>query len=101
MGPPTHDGGQGDGEAQSQAHLAGHAVPLLRLTEEDDRREEGHDQREDEREAQQSVIGLHHRSVDVEEKHHLEKTSNITDTNVEVGQIHDTATPSLVFIYCM
>lgn len=70
---PTHDGGKAESEAQSQGYLAGHAAPVLRLSEEDDGAEEGHHQREEQRETQQSVVGLRQRGADVHDKHYLEK----------------------------
>lgn len=33
---PTHDRGKAESKAQSQGYLAGHAAPVLRLSEEDD-----------------------------------------------------------------
>lgn len=70
---PTHDGGKAESEAQSQGYLAGHAAPVLRLSEEDDGAEEGHHQREEQRETQQRIVGFRQRSADVHNKHHLEK----------------------------
>lgn len=69
----THNGREAEGEAQSQGHLTGHAAPGLRFAEEDDGAEEGHHQREEQGETQQSIIGLHQRGADVSNKHHLEK----------------------------
>lgn len=69
----THDGGEAESKAQSQAYLAGHAAPVLRLSEEDDGAEEGHHQREEQRETQQSIIGFHQRGAEVQNKHHLER----------------------------
>lgn len=67
----THDGRKTESEAQGQGHLAGHAAPVLGLSEEDDGAEEGHHQREEQRESQQGIIGFHQRSAKVQNKHHL------------------------------
>lgn len=73
IGVPTHERGKAESKAQSQTYLAGHAAPVLRLSEEDDGAEEGHHQREEQREAQKRIIGFHQRGVDVHNKHHLGK----------------------------
>lgn len=68
---PTHDRGKAESKAQSQGYLAGHAAPVLRLSKEDDGAEEGHQQWEEQRETQQSIIGFHQRGANVHNKHHL------------------------------
>lgn len=67
----THDRGEAERKAQRERHLTGHAAPVLRLSKEDDGAEEGHHQGEEQREAQQSIIGFDQRSSYLERKHHL------------------------------
>lgn len=77
----THDGGEAESEAKGQSYLAGHAAPALWLSEEDDGAEEGHNQGEEQREAQQDVIGFDQRRVDVHDEDNLEKSKKASDTS--------------------
>lgn len=52
---------------------------MLRLSEEDDGAEEGHDQGQEQREAQQDVIGFDQRRADVHDKNNLEREKKAPD----------------------
>lgn len=78
----THDGRKAESEAQGQGHLAGHAAPVLGLSEEDDGAEEGHHQREEQRESQQRIVGFHQRSAEVQNEHHLGNENEAGDQTI-------------------